>query len=114
LESLCVISGVGGGTSEGHRREGGELNGSSAMIGTSSRAAIACLRALTNETRRVERKLRSGGLNDGQSEELGHYMTDLGEALAWVEAVYESHRARDKTLTPVNELLDYFRRNEQI
>src|SRR5580658_374348 len=79
LESLRVISGVGGGTSEGHRREGGELNGSSAMIGTSSRAAIACLRALTNETRRVERKLRSGGLNDGQSEELGYYMTDLGE-----------------------------------
>jgi hypothetical protein len=41
-------------------------------------------------------------------------MTDLGEALAWMEAVYEGHRARDKTQTPVNDLLDYFRRNEQI
>jgi hypothetical protein len=84
------------------------------MIGTSSRAAIACLRALTNETRRVERKLRSGGLSDEQSEELGHYMTDLGEALASAEEVYESHRARGNALTPVNDLLDYFRRNESL
>jgi hypothetical protein len=84
------------------------------MIGTSSRAAIACLRALTNETRRVERKLKSGGLSGEQSEELGYYMTDLGEALAWVEEVYESHRAGDKALTPVNDLLDYFRRSEPI
>jgi hypothetical protein len=41
-------------------------------------------------------------------------MTDLDEALAWVEGVYESHRARDKALTPVSDLLDYFRRNEPI
>ena len=40
--------------------------------------------------------------------------TLMGEALVWVEAVYESHRARDKALTPVKDLLDYFRRNEQI
>jgi hypothetical protein len=84
------------------------------MIGTSTNALIACLRALSNESSRLERLLKGGGLTDEKSEELGHYMMDLQESIAWVAEVYESHRTRDGTLTPVNELLAHFKRSEPL
>ena len=57
------------------------------MLETSTNALIACLRALSNESRRTERRLNDDRISDGDSAELGHYMTDLQEALAVLNVV---------------------------
>jgi|HubBroStandDraft_1064217.scaffolds.fasta_scaffold36292_5 hypothetical protein len=83
------------------------------MVEAPTNAVIACLRALSNESGRLEQRLKSKDLGDERSERLGYYMMDLQESIAWVAEVYETHRAREKTLAPVAELLDEFRKNEE-
>lgn len=80
------------------------------MLETSTNALIACLRALSNESRRTERRLNDDRISDGDSAELGHYMTDLQEALAAAVEAYERKRAQDRALIPADELLAHFAR----
>ena len=84
------------------------------MLAASTNALIACLRALSNESRRVERRLNDDRISDEDSAELGHYITDLQEALAAAVEAYESKRAHDRALTPADELLAYFARHSGI
>ena len=82
------------------------------MLETSTNALIACLRALSNESRRVERRLNDDRISDAESGELGHYMMDLQEALAGAVEAYERKRAHDRALTPAETLLAHFARDD--
>ncbi len=86
--------------------------GDRGMFAASTDALVACLRALSNESRRVEQKLK-GRPGTAKSQLLAHYLMDLQEALAAAAEFYEQLRTQDPTLTPADQLLAHFARSDE-
>lgn len=82
------------------------------MTEMSTSALVASLKALTGEIRRSERRLEDDRIGADTAEALWRYVNDLHEALAELIEDYDYRQDHEPGLTPADQLLVDFARDE--
>ena len=81
-------------------------------MNVSTNGVIALLRALTHETRRVERLMETETADEETVDEMGHYLGDLQEVISAAAATYHQRSGPDCIFSSADELLELFAKEE--